>query len=165
MNPSVIIGNLCSLLGTGADSISTTRKNTKGMLWMQTLGQLLFGIGTFVLGGYSGVVQNVVSILRNFVAIRGIRNSFLEWTLVALGVVLGIAFNNLGFVGLLPVLANLQYTLVIFRFREQERILKISFSVFVVLLAVFNLAIYNVVGAVMNVVVLITTVVVLVRNR
>lgn len=165
MNPSLLIGNLCSLIGTGADTLSTTRKTPQAMLWLQSLGQLLYGIGTFVLGGYSGVVQNVVSILRNLVAIRGIRNPILEWILLGMGVVLGIAFNNLGTVGFLPVLGNLQYTLAIFRSRDNERALKISFAIMVLAYAVFNFAIYNFVGAAMNLVILATTITVLLRSR
>jgi len=110
---SLIIGNLCSLLAMITDSISATRKTPKGVLLVQSLSQLIYCIGTVVLKGYSGAVQNAVSILRNFVAIRNIENKILEWALALLGVVLGIGFNNLGLMGLLPVIANFQYTLAI----------------------------------------------------
>ena len=165
MNTALLIGNLCSLLGTGADSLSSTRKTPQGMLWMQSLGQLIYGIGTFLLGGYSGVVQNVVSILRNLVAIRGIHNRIIEWTLVALGVVFGILFNNLGFVGLLPVVGNLQYTLIIFRFRDNEWVMKISFAGMIASYAFYNIAIYNFVGFALNLVVLATTAIVLIKEK
>jgi len=64
---SLIIGNLCSLLAMITDSISATRKTPKGVLLVQSLSQLIYCIGTVVLKGYSGAVQNAVSILRNFV--------------------------------------------------------------------------------------------------
>ena len=160
---NLIIGNVCSILAMATDSISSTRKTTKGVLLVQSLSQLIYFIGTVVLKGYSGAVQNAVSILRNFVAIREIHNKYVEWILAGLGVVLGLAFNNLGFMGLLPVIANFQYTIAIFRFQDNERALKISFAIAIGLFAVFNIAIYNVVGMLSNSVVFITTVAVLLK--
>ena len=161
---NLIIGNVCSILAMATDSISSTRKTAKGVLLVQNLSQLIYLIGTIVLKGYSGAVQNAVSILRNFVAICEIQNKYIEWTLVGLGVVLGLAFNNLGFMGLLPVIANFQYTLAIFRFQDNERALKISFAIAVSLFAIFNIAIYNVVGVVTNLVVFVSTVTVLLKS-
>ena len=166
MNPlSLIVGNVCSILAMITDSISSAQKTAKRVLLVQSLSQLIYGIGTTVLRGYSGAVQNGVSILRNFVAIRNIQSKAVEWTLVIVGVVLGVVFNNLGLMGLLPVIANLQYTITIFRFRDNERALKISFLLTCVMYALFNAVIYNVVGVITNVVVVITTVANLIRER
>ena len=161
----IIIGNVCSLLAMITDSISSTRKTAKGVLLVQNLSQLIYCIGTIVLKGYSGAVQNVVSIIRNFVAIREINSKWVQWVLVLLGVVLGIGFNNLGWVGYLPVIANLQYTLAIFRFGNNERALKTAFAVCVGLFALFNLAIFNFVGFVTNLVVMITTLIMLFKKK
>ena len=166
MNPlSLIVGNVCSILAMITDSISSAQKTAKRVLLVQSLSQLIYGIGTTVLRGYSGAVQNGVSILRNFVAIRNIQSKAVEWTLVIVGVVLGVVFNNLGLMGLLPVIANLQYTIAIFRFRDNERALKISFLLTCVMYALFNAVIYNVVGVITNVVVVISTVANLIRER
>ena len=162
---SVILGNGCSLLAMVTDSISSTRKTAKGVLLMQSLSQLIYCIGTILLKGYSGAVQNLVSILRNFVAIRKISSPLIEWILVALGVALGLLFNNLGLIGYLPVVANLQYTLAVFKFKDNERALKISFALCIGLFAIFNCAIFNFVGAASNLVVLGTTLVMLFKQR
>ena len=162
---SLILGNGCSLLAMVTDSISSTQKTAKGVLLMQSLSQLIYCIGTILLKGYSGAVQNVVSILRNFVAIRKISSPLIEWILVALGVALGLLFNNLGLIGYLPVVANLQYTLAVFKFKENERALKISFALCIGLFAIFNCAIFNFVGAASNLVVLGTTLVMLFKQQ
>lgn len=162
---SVILGNACSLLAMITDSISSTRKTAKGVLLVQSLSQLIYCVGTILLKGYSAAVQNAVSILRNFVAIRKINSAFVEWSLVILGVGLGIGFNNLGLIGFLPVVANLQYTLAVFKFKDNERALKISFAVCIGMFAAFNLAIYNFVGVASNLVVLGTTLVMLFKKR
>ena len=82
---SVILGNICSLLAMITDSISSTRKTAKGVLHVQNISQLIYCIGTILLKGYSGAAQNVVSILRNFVAIRKIENKVIQWILSCWG--------------------------------------------------------------------------------
>jgi len=162
---SLIVGNLCSILAMITDSVSATRKTAKGVLWVQILSQVIYGFGAFVLGGYSATAQNFVSILRNLVAIHNIGNRYIEWFLMGLGVTLGIACNNLGFIGLLPVAASLMYTLAIFRFKNDQRPLKIAFIISSVMFALFNGAIFNMTGAVTNSVVAIITAVNLLRTH
>ena len=162
---NIILGNVCSLLAMVTDSVSSTRKTAKGVLLVQCLSQLFYGVGTILLKGYSSTAQNLVSILRNIVAIRKIESRAVEWALVFLGVALGIGFNNLGLIGYLPVVANLQYTLAVFKFKDNERALKISFALCISLFAIFNCAIFNFVGAASNLVVLGTTLVMLFKQR
>ena len=144
--------------------VSASQKSAKGVLWMQTLGQVLYTVSCVFLKGYSAVVQHAVSVVRNLAAIRGVQSKVVEWSLVGIAFVLGVVFNNLGVIGWLPVIANLEYSLAIFRFREDQRSLKLAFLVCVLLYTVFNVIILNIVGAVSNVVVLITTTAFLIRD-
>ena len=162
---NIILGNVCSLLAMVTDSISSTRKTAKGVLMVQNLSQLIYCIGTILLKGYSGAVQNVASIIRNFVALRKIESKLIEWSLVVLGVVLGIAFNNRGLMGLLPVIANLEYTLAVFKFKDNDRALKFAFAICVGMFALFNLAIQNYVGFGSNLFVTVATLVVLFKKK
>lgn len=166
MDPTaLIIGNLFSVAAMVTDSLSAAQKTAKKVLAVQLLSQFSYCAGSVILGGYSAAVQNVVSSLRNLAAIFDIRNALLEWFLVGLGVVLGIAFNNLGLMGWLPIIASAQYSIAIFRFRDNERALKISFLISAVLFAVFSGVILNFVGVVTNTVVGISTAVSLYRDR
>ena len=162
---SFISGNVCSLLAMITDSVSATRKTGRGVLLVQCLSQLIYGAGAILLKGYSAAVQNAISILRNLAALKGIQSKVFQWVLLVLGVVLGIYFNNNGIFGYLPVLANLQYTLAVFRYADNPRVLKYSLIVSVLLFAVFSVAIWNVVGVVCNLIVLVTTVIDLARNK
>ena len=162
---NIILGNICSLLAMGSDSLSSAQPTTKRVLWMQNLSQSIYCIGAILLRGYSAAVQNAVSILRNLVAIKGISQKWMEWGLTLLGVALGVVLNNLGWIGLLPVIANLQYTIVIFRFRGNEKILKTSFFVNSLMFAVFNGAIWSIVGIVTNLVVAASTAISLIKSK
>lgn len=141
----------------GTDALSASRKTAKGVLWVQNISQAIYFTGTVVLKGYSGAVQNVMSIFRNLLAIGGKSSKVLEWGLTVLGVVLGIVFNNIGIMGYLPIIANLQYTLVVFRFKKNERAIKTSFMFSSLLFSVFCLAIHNYVGVATNLTVMVTT--------
>ena len=161
----LIVGNLCSLLAMGSNAISSTRKTVKGVLAMQNVSQVIYCFSAIVLKGYSAAVQNAVGFFRNLTAIWNIRSKALEWVLIAAAAVLGVAFNNRGLLGLLPVVGNLQYTLAIFRFKGKERLLKISFLLSLVAFVIFNFAIGNYVGVICDSVVIVTTIVVLIRDR
>ena len=162
---SVIIGNLCMLIAMGFNAVSATRKTPKGMLWMQNLSQLAYFGCAVVLRGYSAAVQNVVSILRNLAAIRNVKSKFVEWVLIALGVILGILCNNRGLLGLLPVIGTLEYTLAVFRFKDDERKLKICFLFSLLAFSIFNFVIQNYVGVVTDGVVVVTTIIALAKSN
>ena len=161
----IVIGNIFSLLAMVTDSFSSSRKTKRGILLVQCLSQVFYGLCSFVLKGYSGVVQNVVGIARNLVSSRKERNRIVEWILIIMGVALGIVYNNRSFVGLLPVAANLEYSLAIYFFGDRERILKLAFLINAVMFSVFNAYLLNVVGAVSNLVIAVTTLVFLIKER
>ena len=161
----IIIGNVASLLATITDSISATRKTSRGMLLTQMLSQSIYTVAALALKGYSGAVQNVVGIIRNIVAISGKTFKGADWVFAGLGVVFGLYFNNLGVVGLLPVLANFEYSLAVFRFADDERAMKVAFAVMNLLYMVYNFCMLNVVGGICSAVVIVTTVIYLVKNK
>lgn len=160
-----ILGNVSSFFAMGTDAVSATRKTPKGVLLTQTVSQIFYGTASVLLHGYSGAVQNGVSILRNLCAIGKKQQKWIEWLLIALGVGLGIWFNDIGWLGWLPVIANLEYSLAVFRFREDEYSLKIAFALNVVMFGVYNGVIGNYVGLLANAIVFAMTMVYLLRGR
>lgn len=161
----IIIGNICSLCAMVTDSVSGTRKKHSEILAVQILSQFFYAAGSIILKGYSSTAQNVVAVLRNLAAMKNIKSKAVEWILIAFGVVLGIAFNNRGLIGWLPVVANLEYSIAVFRFREKERSLKLAFVVNMLMYSVFSLVILNYVGAAANIFVAVTTAISLIRTR
>ena len=160
----IIVGNICSLCAMVTDSVSGTRTKRSQILGIQIISQVFYGVGSIILKGYSSTVQNVVAILRNLAAIKEIKSRAVEWVLVALGVVLGIVFNNRGAVGWLPVIANLEYSIAVFRFKDKEKWLKKALVVNMLMFSVFSFAIKNYVGVISNIVVAVTTLIALVRE-
>ena len=152
----IIIGNIGSLLGMALDSYSSTKKTKKEILLIQNLSLFVYGTSSIFLKGYSASVQNYVGILRNTVATKDNSPKWLQWFLVALGVILGLIFNNLAFVGLLPIIANLEYSIAVFVIKDNEKLLKICFMINVLLFTIFCFYIHNYVGIVTNSIVVIS---------
>lgn len=145
---AVIIGNLFSLCATVTDSISGTRKKHSEMMAVQIISQFFYAASSIALKGYSSTMQNVVAVFRNYAAIKNVKNKVLEWTLILAGVVLGIMFNNRGLLGLLPVVANLEYSIAVFRLKDNETALKIAFIANMLMYVVFHYVTLNYVGVV-----------------
>ena len=160
----IIIGNICSLCAMISDSVSATRKKNSEILGVQILSQVFYGVGSVILKGYSSTAQNLVAILRNLAAIRGVKKKAVEWILIALGVILGVAFNNLGLLGWLPIAANFEYSVAVFRLKDNEKGLKLAFLVNMLMYSVFSFSIKNYVGFVGNLVVAVTTAVSLLKK-
>lgn len=160
----IIIGNICSLCAMVSDSISGTRKNRNQILGIQILSQFFYAAGSIILKGYSSTAQNVVAVLRNLAAMKNIKSKVIEWTLIVLGVVLGVIFNNRGLVGWLPIVANLEYSLAVFRF-QNERGIKIALIINMLMFTVFSGFINNYVGIIGNTVVAVTTAASLIKEK
>ena len=157
-NLSLLLGNGCSLLATLSNMFASTRKTARSVLLVQSVGQAFYFACALFLKAPSGAVQNAMSIVRNLVAMGKKKSKWIEWALVAGGVVLGMVFNNRGLAGWLPIVGNLEYSLAVFRFRHDQRKLKAALVVSLMIFVVFNLIIGNYVGAVADTVVAATTV-------
>ena len=153
----IIIGNLFSLCAMISDSISGTRKKHSEIMAVQIVSQFFYGASSIVLKGYSSTVQNVVAVLRNLAAMKNVKSKVLEWGLILAGVVLGVVFNNRGLLGWLPIVANLEYSIAVFKWKENEKALKLAFIVNMVMYAVFSLVIMNYVGTLSCTVIAVTT--------
>ena len=102
---------------------------------------------------------------RNVAAIKNVKNKVIEWGLIILGAVLGIVFNGRGLLGILPVVANLGYSIAVFELRQDVKSLKYVFIANMVIFAIFNGITSNYVGAISNVVVVAVTCISLIKEK
>ena len=147
---NLIIGNIFCLFSMVTDSISAKKNTTKEILFYQSLSQVIYCTSSIILGGYSAAVQNVVTIIRNIIASQDKSNNLVEIILIILGIVLGFAFNTLGFIGFLPVFASAQYAIIIYFYKKNERFIKCSFAICCLCYTIFNFFVYNIVGGFTN---------------
>ncbi len=160
----VILGNVFSLCAMISDSFSGTRKKHRDMMAVQIVSQFFYGASSVALKGYSSTAQNVVAVFRNLAAMKNVKSKVLEWALILAGVVLGVLFNNRGLLGWLPIVANLEYSIAVFRLKENEKALKWAFIINMVMYAVFSAVIQNYVGVVSCGVIAVTTLISVIKG-
>ena len=136
----------------GTDTLSASRKTAKGVLLMQSISQVVLATGAIFLGANSAAVQNGVSLLRNLRAATNKGGKWLEWVFLTVGVVLGVYCNfflpnDIGiWLGMIPILANVGYSLAVYFFSNDEIKLKLAFLLTNVAFVFFNFMIKNYVG-------------------
>lgn len=123
MDVFLIVSNVLSFIGMTLFFISSFLKSKKRILLLQSSNHFLNSIGMSLVGRYSGASQDGVSLIRNIFLLLGKNNKFLTCFFISLAFGLGLTFNIIDFVvnanvmnfimGFLPVLANLEYSIVI----------------------------------------------------
>lgn len=108
--PLVLLGNLISFLGCLLMvSIGFLRKK-KRILGVQCLQFALMGVSNFLLGGISGTISNLVSIVRNLVFFKAKVTVPLKLVFIALQVLLSLGTIRVSPLEWLPVLAAGAFT-------------------------------------------------------
>lgn len=106
---SLIIGNIVALLASIALTLSGLLNNKKQIILMQIIQVGLAVISNIVLGGYVGAVVNFINLIRNIICYKDKLDikSIIIITILSIG--LSLYFNNLGIIGLLPLVASTVY--------------------------------------------------------
>lgn len=107
------IGLVFSSIGAICLAISTFNPSKKHMLLWQVSDYVFTLIANLLLGGLTGALTIAVSIVRNTLAITKRDNRLTTLILVILQIVLGYYFNRLGYIGFLPIVASVSYTIAI----------------------------------------------------
>ena len=71
---------------------------------------ILSALSNFILGGITGTIINLVNIIRNVLCYNNKLNKYSITLILTLSISLSLYFNNLSFIGLLPLLSTILYT-------------------------------------------------------
>lgn len=125
---TVILGNIFSFLAALCITISVVKKTKTDFIGWQ-LGDDIFGCLTcLTLGSYSALTVCFVCFIRNLLAYKNKLNRLLTYLLFSANIVVGLYVNNLGAIGLLPVIAAASYTIFVYlaKTAQQMRLALIS---------------------------------------
>lgn len=106
---SIIIGNLIALIASILMVYSGMLKQKKKILYFQTVQIGMLVISNIILGGITGAIINVLSMIRNILCYKdklGLKEKII---ITILAVIFTIKFNNLGYIGLLPLVSTVVY--------------------------------------------------------
>ena len=107
---SVVIGNIVSLLASVLMTYSGYIKSKGKFLIVQIVQMSLSALSNFILGGTTGTIINLVNIIRNVLCYKNKLNKYSIILILTLSISLSLYFNNLSFIGLLPLLSTILYT-------------------------------------------------------
>lgn len=105
----VVIGNIIALVASIIMVYTGILKSKKKIIYFQTIQLVLFVISNIILGGISGAIINAISCIRNILCYKNRLNALAKIFISVASIILIIFFNNLGIVGLMPLIATLSY--------------------------------------------------------
>jgi len=122
MQADLILGNILSLAASLCTAISVVKRSKSDFMYWQ-VGNTIFAILTnFVLFSYSGVTTNAVSLIRNVLAYKNKLTVLRTFILLCFSVSLGLIYNNIGYIGLLPVFSSAGYTLCVYLTKNEQQL-------------------------------------------
>ena len=106
----LLIGNGISMIGCLIMVLIGFLKKKNHILIAQCVQCLFMGIGNLILGGVSGFICNIVTILRNLVFVKFRNTTFLKVLFIVLQFALSIGSLSAGFISWLPLIAAALFT-------------------------------------------------------
>ena len=107
---TLIIGNAIATIGCLIMVGIGFLKKKNHILIAQAVQCLVMGAGNLVLGGISGFICNIVTILRNFVFLKFRNTTLLKIFFILLQFVLSISSLSAGWISWLPILSAALFT-------------------------------------------------------
>ena len=105
----LVIGNLIALIASILMLYSGYIKKKQKIILVQTIQIGLSVLSNIVLGGITGAIINALSLIRNILCYKDKLNKIWKVVLILLSAILTLTFNNLGLVGLLPLVSTIAY--------------------------------------------------------
>lgn len=106
----IILGNAVSLLGAGIMVLIGFIKSKEKILAAQCLQFAVLAAGNLILGGVSGFIANLVSLVRNLICFKRPLGTVLKLVFIAIQIVLGVVSGIDGLISWLPIITGCVFT-------------------------------------------------------
>jgi hypothetical protein len=108
----IVIGNIIALIASVLMVYSGILREKKKIIYVQTIQIGLSVISNLVLGGITGAIINALSCIRNILCYKDKLGTKEKTIIIILSIILSLIFNNIGFIGILPVISTVAYILL-----------------------------------------------------
>lgn len=154
----LIIGNIFGLLCGLFCVLSTFGKTRKDIMKMQCLDCTSGIISCIVLKGYSGAITQSISLVRNILVYKEKTNKIIQYTLIILMITIGLWVNTRGIIGLLPIIASIEYTLIITK-TTNTRLINVSLVLNNLLWIIYDFIIQNYMNCITSALIIISSII------
>lgn len=107
----IIIGNIIAFIASIIMVYTGYIKIKERIIYLQTIQIGLSVISNLVLGGFTGAIINALSCVRNILCYKDKLGKKEKAILIVLSIAVSLAFNNIGWIGLMPVVSTVVYIL------------------------------------------------------
>ena len=161
---NLIIGNLISLAAAVFLAVSCIVKDHKKVFLWQTVNCLLLAVSSYFFGSFAGITTLFLCALRNILIVtdRYTKPAMLV-TLVSV-IASGLIANNKGIIGLLPIVATVEYTICC-HYVHGKNATRWSIFANEVIWVLYSLLILDVSTAVSDLVIIVVDIVAIVKDR
>lgn len=144
----LICGNFVALIGSILMVYSGSVKVRKKIIYIQTLQILAFAISDLILGGYTGTIVNLISLVRNYLCYKDKLARDNKIILILSCTIFSLLFNNLGLLGFLPLISTVVYTC----FMDVKNTIKLKLLIIftMVLWLIYDIFIHSYISAVFD---------------
>lgn len=108
----LVLANIFSFIGISFLAYSTFSNRKNNMLYIQVADTLFNAISNLLIGSYSGMLSNLIGTVRNILIAKGKMSKKIYIFLSLVLLVIGVFFNKLGLIGILPIIATIEYTIL-----------------------------------------------------
>lgn len=102
---NIVLGNIIAFIASIIMVCSGLIKGKKRMLFTQTIQIGLSVLSNIILGGITGAIINALGVIRNILCYKNKLDLKAKIILIFFSVSLSLMFNNLGIIGLFPVIS------------------------------------------------------------
>ena len=128
---NIVIANIIALIASLLMVYTGIIKRKDIIVLIQTIQIGLSVLSNILLGGITGAIINAISCVRNILCYKDKLGNLSKFLLVIASIVPSIMFNNLGFIGILPIISAVAYTL----FMDTKDIIKFKYlTIFIMFL-------------------------------
>ena len=106
---NLLVGNVVALIASLIMVYTGIIKSKKKILYFQTIQIGLFVFSNLILGGISGAIINAISLVRNILSYNDKLHLKAKMLITVLSIIFIVKFNNLGFIGFLPLFSTIIY--------------------------------------------------------
>lgn len=121
MQTYLFIGNIFSLLSAICIAISVIKKSKKDFMYWQ-IGDTFFGIiANISLSAFAALIISIICFIRNILSYKNKLTKNITIILLLISIIFGLYVNNLGIIGLLPIIASASYTICIYITKNEQQ--------------------------------------------
>ena len=135
----LIIGNIIALIGSFVMLYEGFQKDKNKIIFFEIIQISLFIIASIILGGYTGAIINILCLVRDIILYKDKMNKYYKLVLIVLAITLSLLFNNMGLIGLLPLMSILLY--IVFMNTKNVIVFKLILVLSMMMWCIYDLAI------------------------